>query len=149
TAIDPRYPSILHALVAQAERGSDGSVLTLIAEPGRPEPRRHDEVLAAAARGAAYLAERGGGEGDRGLLVLPTGWEFVTALFGTQLLGAIPTAIGITIGLGGAAGVEAQLKELVGYLRPAAIITVAALVELGAGIAADAGTALIDGADLH
>jgi acyl-CoA synthetase (AMP-forming)/AMP-acid ligase II len=146
TAFLPRFPSILHALVAQAERGSDGSTMTLIPEPGREEARRYDDLLETAARGAAVLAEHGVGHGDRVLLCLPTSSQFVTAFFGTQLLGAAPTATAAPLGLGGGAGFSAQLKELVGYLRPAAIVTTAAVIEASADLA-DA--VLIDGDVLY
>ncbi|OSZ55497.1 hypothetical protein OQI_38185, partial [Streptomyces pharetrae CZA14] len=65
TALRPRFPSILHALLAEAERGSDGSAVTLIQEPGREETLRYDALVENAARCAAALAERGVGHGDR------------------------------------------------------------------------------------
>jgi acyl-CoA synthetase (AMP-forming)/AMP-acid ligase II len=134
TALPPRFPTILHALLAQAERGSDGLEVTLIPEPGKAETRRCDALLENAARGAAVLAEHGVGHGDRVLLCLPTSWQFVTAFFGSQLLGAIPTAIALPTGIGGAAVFADQLQYLVGYLRPAAIVTIAPVVEAAAGL---------------
>ncbi|HKN55128.1 MAG TPA: AMP-binding protein, partial [Amycolatopsis sp.] len=145
TAILPRFPSILHALLAQAERGSDGSALTMILEPGQLESRRYDVVLEAATRGAAVLAEHGVSAGDRVLLCLPTSWSFATAFFGTQLLGAVPTAIAAPTGLGGAAAFGGQLKDLLAYLRPTAIVTTAAMIEAVGGFA---GPALVDGDEL-
>jgi acyl-CoA synthetase (AMP-forming)/AMP-acid ligase II len=129
TALYPRFPSILHALLAQAERGSDGSGITLIPEPGKEETLRYDALVEYAARFAAALAEYGLGHGDRVVLCLPTGLPFITAFFGAQLLGAVPTAIGVPVRFGSAEGAEGQLKDLVGYLRPAAIITTAAVIE--------------------
>ncbi|MCZ9341161.1 AMP-binding protein, partial [Streptomyces sp. TRM76130] len=96
TATNP-FPSVWHALLAEAERGADGSALTLIPEPGTENTLRYDALVGNAARCAAALAERGVGHGDRVLLCLPTGVEFLTAFFGTQLLGAIPTAIAVPI----------------------------------------------------
>ncbi|MYR72816.1 MULTISPECIES: fatty acyl-AMP ligase [unclassified Streptomyces] len=146
TASRPRHPSILHALLAQAERGSDASGVTLIPEPGQEETLRYDVLVEAASRCAAALAERGVGRGDRVVLCLPTGAQFITAFFGAQLLGAMPTAIAVPLRFGGAAGFEGQLKELVGYLRPTAVITVAAVIE---GLPDLGGTTLVDGAELY
>lgn len=146
TTLRPRFPSILHALAAEAERGPDGSGVTLVPEPGREETLRYDGLLEAAARCAAALKERGVGRGDRVLLCLPTGAQFITSFLGTQLLGAMPTAISLPVSFGGAAGFEAQLKDLVGYLRPAAIITTAAVIE---NLPHLGGTHLFDGAELY
>ncbi|MGW8380586.1 fatty acyl-AMP ligase [Streptomyces sp. ODS28] len=144
-ALQPRFPSILHALLAQAERGAQDSGMTLIPEPGKEETLRYDVLLEKSARTAAALAERGVGLGDRVVLCLPTGKEFVTAFFGAQLLGAMPTAIAVPLRLGGAAGAEGHLKDLVGYLRPAAIVTTSAVIaELPHLTEVD----LIDGAEL-
>ncbi|MGC5053360.1 fatty acyl-AMP ligase [Micromonospora sp. DT48] len=118
-----------HALVAQAERGSDGKQMTVVPEPGRLESRRYDEVLDEAMRCAAVLADYGVGRGDRVLLCLPTSWTFVTAFFGCQLLGAAPTAIAVPTSFGRAAGFDGQVKELVAYLRPAAVVAKGAVVE--------------------
>ncbi|MFD5421625.1 fatty acyl-AMP ligase [Streptomyces sp. NPDC127069] len=146
TATGPQFQTTWHALLAEAERGSDGSALTLIPEPDTQERLGYDTLVANAARCAAALAEQGVGHGDRVLLCLPTGAQFLTAFFGTQLLGATPTAIAVPLRLGGAAGFEGQLKELVGYLRPAAVVTTAAVIE---ALPELAGTPLIDGAALH
>ncbi|MGW1677383.1 fatty acyl-AMP ligase [Saccharopolyspora sp. NPDC002376] len=146
TAILPRFPSILHALLAHAERGADGSGVTLIPEPGKAETLRYDALVETAARGAAALAEHGVGHGDRVVLCLPTGPEFITAFFGTQLLGAMPTAIAVPTRFGGAAGFEGQLQDLTDYLRPAAIISTAAVLDALPEIA---GPSLIDGAALY
>ncbi|MEU6757697.1 fatty acyl-AMP ligase [Streptomyces sp. NPDC046685] len=146
TTLRPRFPSILHALVAEAERGTDASGVTLIPQPGQEETLRYDVLLEAAARCAAALAEKGVGHGDRVLFCLPTGAEFITSFFGAQLLGAMPTAISLPITFGGAAGFEGQLKELVGYLRPTAIITTAAVI---ANLPHVGDTQLLDGAELY
>ncbi|MGW1893550.1 fatty acyl-AMP ligase [Streptomyces sp. NPDC002004] len=146
TALRPRFPSILHALLAQAERGSDGSGVTLIPEPGKEETLRYDTLVENAARCAAALAEHGVGHGDRVVLCLPTGPQFITAFFGIQLLGAVPTAIAVPMRFGGAAGAEGQLKDLVGYLRPAAVVTTAAVIEELPHLT---DTNLVDGDVLH
>lgn len=147
TGLRPRFPSILHALVEFAERGSDGSHLTLIPEPGQEVTLRYDALVESAARCAAALAEHGVGHGDRVVLCLPTGPQFITAFFGAQLLGAMPTAISLPISFGGSAGFEGQLKDLVGYLRPAAIVATTAVIEALPHLIGD--TALIDGDVLY
>ncbi|MFE5597716.1 fatty acyl-AMP ligase [Streptomyces coelicoflavus] len=129
TGLRPRFPSILHALVEQAERGSGGSHVTLISEPGNEVTLRYDALVESAARCAAALAEYGVGHGDRVVFCLQTGPQFITAFFGTQFLGAMPTAISLPVSFGGAAGFEGQLKDLVGYLRPAAVITTKAVID--------------------
>ncbi|MER6522079.1 fatty acyl-AMP ligase [Streptomyces sp. NPDC001553] len=148
TATGPQFPTMWHALLAEAERasGSDGSTLTLIPEPDTEEKVRYDALVENAARCAAALAEQGVDRGDRVLLCLPTGVQFLTAFFGTQLLGATPTAIAVPLRLGGAAGFESQLKELVGYLRPAAVVTTTAVIE---ALPELSDTRLVDGAALH
>jgi acyl-CoA synthetase (AMP-forming)/AMP-acid ligase II len=131
TALHPRFPSILHALLAQAERGPDGSGVTLIPHPGSEVTLRADALVATAARYAAALAEHGVGPGDRVVLCLPTGPAFVAAFFGSQLLGAVPTAVALPMRLGGKNGTEDHIRDLVAYLKPAAIVTTNRLSELG------------------
>ena len=145
TVLLPRFPTILHALQAHAERGSDGPQMTLIPEPGVVQARSCDAVLDIAARAATVLAEHGVGRGDRVVLCLMTDWQFVGAFFGTQLLGAIPTAIALPTGLGGVAGFEEQLRYLTAYLRPAVIVTMAPVIEVAGGTI-DA--TFVDGAEL-
>lgn len=146
TTLRRPHLSLPHALAAEAERGPDGSKVTLVPEPGSEETLRCDGLLDTAARCAAALKEGGVGQGDRVLLCLPTGAPFVTSFLGIQLLGAVPTAISLPVAFGGAAGFEAQLKDLVGYLRPAAIITTAAVIE---DLSHLGDTRLLDGAELY
>ncbi|MFJ2743736.1 fatty acyl-AMP ligase [Streptomyces sp. NPDC087440] len=145
TATEP-FSTVWHALLAEAQRGPDGSSVTLLPEPGTVDTVRYDTLVENAARCAAALAEHGVGAGDRVLLCLPTGAQFLTAFFGTQLLGAAPTAISVPVRFGGAAGFEGQLKDLIGYLRPAAVVTTAAVIDALPDLG---GAALIDGAVLH
>lgn len=142
----PRFPSILHALLEQAERGSDGLGVTLLPKPGTEVTLRYDAVLDASARCAAALAEHGVGEGDRVVLCLPTGPEFITAFFGAQLLGAVPTAIAVPLRFGGAAGFESQMRNLAAYLRPAAVVTTRAVID---ALADFSGSTLVDGDELY
>jgi acyl-CoA synthetase (AMP-forming)/AMP-acid ligase II len=146
TSLRPRHPTIVHALLAQAERGSAGAGITLIPEPGQEQDLRYEALVENAARSAAALAEHGVGPGDRVMLCLPTGPQFITAFFGAQLLGAVPTAIGVPLRFGSAEGAEGQLKELLGYLRPAAMVTTAAVI---AELPHLGGITVIDGDALH
>jgi fatty-acyl-CoA synthase len=145
TGLRPQFPSVVHALLAQAERGHDAASITLIPEPGKEEALRHDVLLARAARCSAALAEHGVGHGDRVVLCLPTGPEFTTAFFGAQLLGAVPTAVAVPLRFGGAAGAEGQMKDIVGYLRPAALVTTATVIDA----LPDLDAALLDGGELY
>lgn len=87
----PLYPTIVHGL-AHAAKADDRAGVTLAPDrPEQPETHRSYRVLYHQARTVgAGLAARGVGPGDRVLLVLPTGFEFVVAFFGAQLVGAIP-----------------------------------------------------------
>lgn len=125
----PSYPTVMHALAAQAERGSDGAEMAVVPERGRVESRRYDTVFDDALRCAAVLAEYGVRRGERVLFCLPTSWTFVTAFLGCQLLGAAPTAIAVPTSFGRAAGFDGQVKDLVAYLRPAAVLARAAVVQ--------------------
>ncbi|MFD4764355.1 fatty acyl-AMP ligase [Streptomyces sp. NPDC058439] len=120
--------------------------MTLIPESGSEVTLRYDTLVEAAARCAAALADQGVGHGDRVVLCLPTGPQFITAFFGAQLLGAVPTAISLPVNFGGAAGFEGQLKDLVGYLRPSAVITTTAVIQ---GLSHLADTRLVDGDALY
>ncbi|MET7641812.1 fatty acyl-AMP ligase [Streptomyces sp. NPDC005438] len=142
----PHFASVVDALLAQAERGPDGASITLIPEPGREERLRYDVLLTRAARSAAALAEHGVGRGDRVVLCLPTGPEFTTVFFGAQLLGAVPTAVAVPLRFGGAAGAEGQMKDLVSYLRPAAVVTTATVIDVLPDLD---GSALLDGSVLY
>ncbi len=146
TGLRPKFPSVVHALLAQAERGPDGASITVIPEPGKEEALRHDVLLARAARCAAALAEHGVGHGDRVVLCLPTGPQFITAFFGAQLLGAVPTAVAVPLRFGGAAGAEGQMKDIVSYLRPAAVVTTATVIDALPDLD---GAAMLDGGELY
>ncbi|TYC66468.1 acyl-phosphate glycerol 3-phosphate acyltransferase, partial [Streptomyces sp. CB01881] len=146
TRLHPRHPTILHALLAGAEKGHHAPTVTLAQDTRHQETLRHDTLLDAAARCAAALAEHGIRPGDRVVLCLPTAGPFTTAFFAAQLLGATPTAIAVPVRFGGAAGFEGQLKDLLGYLRPAALITTPAVITALPHLA---DTRLIDADTLH
>ncbi|MFF2012659.1 fatty acyl-AMP ligase [Streptomyces sp. NPDC058195] len=146
TALHTRFASAWHALLAHAEQGTDAPAITVTPTRGQEESLRFDTLVENAARCAAALAERGVGHGDRVMLCLPTGHEFITAFFGIQLLGAMPTAISVPVRFGGASGIEGQLKDLASYLRPAAVITTGDVIGALPGLV---DTNLVDGEQLY
>ena len=57
--IKPRQPTIVHALLANAERGSDSPRTTLALGPDEHIELRHDVLADEALRTAGVLAENG------------------------------------------------------------------------------------------
>ncbi|RDI44940.1 fatty acyl-AMP ligase [Nocardia mexicana] len=146
-SIEPRFPSVLAALLAHADGRPDDTAITLAGGRSEPVALSYEALVHNASRAAAALAESGASAGDRVLIALPTGPEFVTAFLGAQLLGAIPVATATPGGLGGKAGFTEKFGALLAYLRPAAIVSTADVV---AGLAESAtGAALLEGAALH
>ncbi|MEV6426668.1 AMP-binding protein [Nocardia sp. NPDC051463] len=146
----PPRPSIVHALLANAELGIDAPATVFVPERAADGTRdvswRHDELATAAARVAAGLAAEGVGPGDRVMLCLPTSPEFVTAFFGALLLGAVPTAVATPGGFGSTDIFLDKFTRLLGYLEPAAVV--ASVAVLNAAPMPDS-VAAIDGAVLH
>ncbi|MCP2314927.1 Acyl-CoA synthetase (AMP-forming)/AMP-acid ligase II [Nocardia amikacinitolerans] len=145
--LTPRHPSIVHALLANAERGTDGPSTIFVPERGTDGEFswRHDDLALAAGRAAAALADAGVRPGDRVVLSLPTSPEFVTAFFGALLLGAVPTAVATPGGFGSAELFYEKFHRLIGYLEPKAVVatsTVLAAAELPSGMTGLDGTAL-------
>lgn len=123
----PRHASIVHALLAAAERGADGPRTVFIPERadqagGDETIWRHEDLAVAATKTAAGLADLGVGPGDRVLLCLPTAPEFATAFFGALLVGAVPTAVATPGGFGSADIFGEKLARLADYLEPAAVV---------------------------
>ena len=89
--LEPIYPTLTHAFFHALKRGDEtGMTLLPERESEAPEHRSWAELAAEAQRLAGRLAARGVGQGDRVLLVLPTGWEFVLSFFALTLLRAPP-----------------------------------------------------------
>uniref|UniRef100_UPI0012F6CE07 AMP-binding protein n=1 Tax=Nocardia higoensis TaxID=228599 RepID=UPI0012F6CE07 len=143
-ALSVPYPSIVHALFAHADRGSDAASTIFVpdrgADPADADIRwRHDDLAPAACRAATVLAEAGVAPGDRVLLALPTSPDFLTAFFGALVLGAVPTAAAPPGGFGSAEVFRNRVRALLDYLRPAAVIAPGAALaaaSLPAGVAA-------------
>ncbi len=87
----PFAPTILHALAeAASERPEAG--ITLLPEGAKapPEKRTFAEILERARGRAVRFQAEGVRRGDRVILVLPTGFDFVEIFLALQLVGAVP-----------------------------------------------------------
>ncbi len=145
--IEPRRETIVHALLANAERGSDAPRTVFALGPDQHIELRHDVFAQQALRAAGILAETGVREGDRVLLCLSTSPEFITAFFGVVLLGAVPVAVALPSGFGGLTGFIGKYRNFEGYLRPRALIAVPLVVEALAGETGN-GVVVLDGVAL-
>ncbi len=87
----PFASTVLEAL-EQAARDRPDAGITLLSEKGdaAPEVRGYGAILSGVRRRAFQLEEEGVRRGDRVILVLPTGFDFVEIFFALQLLGAVP-----------------------------------------------------------
>jgi len=87
----PFVSTVLDAL-EQAARERPDAGITLLAEKGDepPEARSYAQILSGARRRASQLEEEGVHQGDRVILVLPTGFDFVETFLALQMLGAVP-----------------------------------------------------------
>ncbi|MFE9320060.1 fatty acyl-AMP ligase [Nocardia sp. NPDC052278] len=149
TELVPQHPTIVHALLANAERGASAPSTIFVPERGDADGEiawRHDDLAAAAGRTAAALAAEGVEPGDRVMLCLPTSPEFVTAFFGALMLGAVPTAVATPGGFGSADIFRDKFTRLLGYLEPAAVVATRSVL---AGGALPDTVAAIDGDVLH
>ncbi|WP_445162314.1 AMP-binding protein [Mycobacterium sp. Dal123C01] len=141
------YPSIVHALVAGAER--DNGVPRTIVLPGSGEELvfGHDRLAAAACQAAARLADQGVRSGDRVLICLPTSPAFLSVFLSALMLGAVPTNIATPSAYGAMEVFGQKVAQLVDYLDPVAIIAEQGVID---GIAPLMLTCrLIDGEQLH
>jgi acyl-CoA synthetase (AMP-forming)/AMP-acid ligase II len=148
TPIEPRRASIVHALLANAERGSDAPRTVFALAPDEHIELRHDVFTQEALRAAGILAEAGVREGDRIVLCLPTSPEFITAFFGAVLLGAAPVAIALPSRFGSLGGFVTRYRNFEGYLRPRALIASPPVTEALAGLTGG-DVAVLDGVALR
>lgn len=149
TELVPQHPTIVHALMANAERGASAPSTIFVPERGDADGEiawRHEDLAAAAGRTAAALSAEGVEPGDRVMLCLPTSPEFVTAFFGALMLGAVPTAVATPSGFGSADIFRDKFTRLLGYLEPAAVVATRSVL---AGGALPDTMAAIDGDVLH
>ena len=89
--LKPLHPTMLHAF-ASAAKHEDKTGITLLPED-EDDPIQHQTYRQMYERSklvAAALEAEGVRKGDRVVLVLPTGFEFVLAFFAVQRVGAVP-----------------------------------------------------------
>ncbi len=90
--IAPYFRTLIDALASAAELG-DGTGVLLLPEgedDGAAEHKTFADIVSDARKLATVLRKRGVRTNDRVLIVLPTSFEFLTAFFAVQWLGAIP-----------------------------------------------------------
>lgn len=87
----PFASTVLEALEKSARDRPDVGI-TLISEKAddSPQTRGFPAILSQARRRATQLEEEGVRRGDRVILVLPTGFDFVETFLALQILGAVP-----------------------------------------------------------
>jgi fatty-acyl-CoA synthase len=114
----PRHLSVLHALRSHALEEQQRAITVL---GSSTTTLSMSELVAAAQRYAAVLAELGVRAGDRVLLGMPTRVESVIGFFAVQLIGAVPAPVAVPAGARREAA-ERTLADLSLYLCPAAIV---------------------------
>jgi acyl-CoA synthetase (AMP-forming)/AMP-acid ligase II len=89
--LELHHATVLHAFAAAAKLEEKTGITLLNDDDEQPEEHRSYQKLYGQSKlMAAGLERLGVKRGDRVLLVLPTGFEFVLAFFAAQRLGAIP-----------------------------------------------------------
>lgn len=89
--IEPYHPTMLHAFAVAAKHEAEIGITLVPEAEGEPERKMsYRELYHAAMATAVRLDALGVRKGDRILVLLPTGFEFVTTFLGAQFLGAIP-----------------------------------------------------------
>lgn len=131
----PRYPTLVEALAAAAAEAPDALFVNLVDAQMREQPETHASVLEGARRQAAHLASLGVEPGDRVAILVPTSAEFLHALFGCWIAGAVPVPLPMPVALG---SVDEYVRGFAAVLEdcaPKALVTVER--------AGDAGKALL------
>ncbi len=100
--VAPAWPTLAAALRAAAADDPDRLYVDLLDAHNASHPLTYAATLAAAEHAAAHLLHRGLTPGDRVALLLPTGADFVTALYGTLLAGGVPVPWPVPLAPGGA-----------------------------------------------
>lgn len=124
-------PSDLHSqtLIEALERAAAEDRLHLDLLDGRDQS--HDlgyrDVLTGARRWAAWLANRGLKRGDKVIVLLPTGAEFVFAFYGVQMAGGVPVPCAPPYTFGGLEKYVANLGHVVRDCRATFFVTTARL----------------------
>lgn len=81
-------------LLQRAAEGASGRGIYVRDRRGTQQFRTLSQLLSSAHRAAFALRNRGVESGDRVLIAQPTGFDFLTAFFGLQALGAVPVPLG-------------------------------------------------------
>jgi fatty-acyl-CoA synthase len=109
--------------------GSVDRGITLLGGRGGPESLSYAALGHLASRGARALMGRGIKPGDRVILVLPTGVDFLGSFFACLKAGAIACPAGPLQGFPGRSAFRQQLSHVVSLVGPRAIITDADLTD--------------------
>ena len=107
------HPTLLGALEAGAAQGAPFVTLHEGKEPVSLDAR---DALDGAHRYGALLRSRGVRPGDRVPILLPTSCDFIEALLGTMLIGAVPTPLAAPMTFG---GLDRYLHNLTAVIRDA------------------------------
>lgn len=95
-----RPETLPRALAHAAEHAPPEDQMIFIDRRERETAHHHADVYARARRAAGALHAAGVRPGDRVAIVLPTGQPFLDALFGSQVLGAVPVPLYPPVRLG-------------------------------------------------
>jgi acyl-CoA synthetase (AMP-forming)/AMP-acid ligase II len=125
--------AVLEALDSSAA-GDRG--ITLLGGKGGPESLTYGGLGHLASRGANALVRRGIKPGDRVVLILPTGVDFLSSFFACLRAGAIACPASPLQGFPGRSAFRQHLSNVVSLVGPRALITDADLTdELGGALA--------------
>lgn len=127
-------------LDATARRAPERAILTLHPDKGEPRPVRAAELDARARAFAAGYRKAGLRPGDRVALPLPTGLDFVAALFGCFYAGCVAVPLYPPMRRADLAGYRARTAEALAITGCRAVVTEGALTGLFEAIAASSGT---------
>ncbi|MGM0575758.1 MAG: AMP-binding protein [Myxococcota bacterium] len=119
----PTATTLVAALEDVAREEGDRTWIHLLDARNVVTPLSFGEVRDGAARLAADLVARGVSRGDRVVLLLPNGPDFVRSFFGVQLAGAVPVPFAPPAMNGDADKYLANLRHIVESSAPALILT--------------------------
>ncbi|MBI3072174.1 MAG: AMP-binding protein [Deltaproteobacteria bacterium] len=110
-------------LITKWRRDDHADPLTFIDTQSPNSPLAIDRLLDKSERFASALLSRGLGAGDRVLLLLPSGEEFVAAFFGALMARTVPVPCVFPVVLGDPKPLLANLAPIVASARPRLLIT--------------------------
>ena len=122
----------------QAARIPEAHALQWLSDAGPELTWTYGELHAQALRMAAAWQALGVGPGDRVVLILPSGPEFLACFYGALALGAVVVPVYPPLRLRGLEGYRERLGQLLAQVAPRLIVTVARarmLVEAAASVA--------------